>query len=158
MNTGSPETHRADSARDSVGADSRTVGLASFLHLGWHTFSNVCSSIKATDMPLAEASDVSRTRSARKTKTKPRKKRRFRSLSDPRTLSELALRLKEGIYITTLDGEIVDANPGFLEMFGVESLEPQNNFWGINLSEEAEAKKDMQTLLTILSGRSKSVM
>ena len=41
---------------------------------------------------------------------------------------------------------------------GVESLEPQNNFWGINLSDEAEAKKDMQTLLTLLSGRSKSVM
>lgn len=32
------------------------------------------------------------------------------------------MRLKEGIYITTLDGEIVDANPAFLEMFGVESL------------------------------------
>ena len=40
---------------------------------------------------------------------------------------------------------------------GVESLEPQNNFWGINLSDEAEAKKDMQTLLTLLSGHSKSV-
>src|SRR5207237_9668790 len=51
------------------------------------------------------------------------KQKRFRSLSDPRTLSELALRLKEGIYITTLDGEIIDANPAFLEMFGVESLE-----------------------------------
>jgi diguanylate cyclase (GGDEF)-like protein/PAS domain S-box-containing protein len=54
---------------------------------------------------------------------KPKKTRRFRSLSDPHTLSELALRLKEGIYITTLDGEIVDANPAFLEMFGVDSLE-----------------------------------
>jgi len=53
---------------------------------------------------------------------KPKKQKRFRSLSDPRTLSELALRLKEGIYITTLDGEIVDANAAFLEMFGVESL------------------------------------
>src|SRR5690349_2823593 len=77
-------------------------------------------------MPLAEASDVSRTPPARKTKKakpKPRKSKRFRSLSDPRTLSELALRLKEGIYITTLDGEIVDANPAFLEMFGVESLD-----------------------------------
>src|SRR5256885_3179909 len=72
-------------------------------------------------MPLAEASDVSRTQPSRK--TKPRKQRRFRNLSDPRTLSELALRLKEGIYITTLDGEIIDANPAFLEMFGVESLE-----------------------------------
>ena len=55
--------------------------------------------------------------------TKPKKQRRFRSLSDPHTLSELALRLKEGIYITTLDGEIIDANPAFLEMFGVDSLE-----------------------------------
>jgi diguanylate cyclase (GGDEF)-like protein/PAS domain S-box-containing protein len=54
--------------------------------------------------------------------TKPKKQRRFRSLSDPHTLSELALRLKEGIYITTLDGEIIDANPAFLEMFGVDSL------------------------------------
>jgi len=41
---------------------------------------------------------------------------------------------------------------------GIELLEPQNNFWGINLSDEAEAKKDMQTLLTLLSGHSKSVM
>jgi len=55
--------------------------------------------------------------------TKPNKSKRFRSLSDPHTLSELALRLKEGIYITTLDGEIIDANPAFLEMFGVDSLD-----------------------------------
>jgi diguanylate cyclase (GGDEF)-like protein/PAS domain S-box-containing protein len=62
---------------------------------------------------------VSRTQTSRK----PKKQKRFRSLSDPTTLSEMALRLKEGIYITTLDGEIIDANPAFLEMFGVESLE-----------------------------------
>ena len=54
---------------------------------------------------------------------KPKKQRRFRNLSDPHILSELALRLQEGIYITTMDGEIVDANPAFLEMFGVESLQ-----------------------------------
>jgi diguanylate cyclase (GGDEF)-like protein/PAS domain S-box-containing protein len=62
---------------------------------------------------------VSRT----KTSSKPKKRKRLRNLSDPRTLSELALRLKEGIYITTLDGEIIDANPAFLEMHGVDSLE-----------------------------------
>jgi len=62
---------------------------------------------------------VSRT----KTPTKLRKQKSFRNLTDPKTLSELALRLKEGIYITTLDGEIIDANPAFLEMFGVEALE-----------------------------------
>jgi len=62
---------------------------------------------------------VSRTQAPRK----PKKQKSFRNLSDPKTLSELALRLKEGIYITTLDGEIIDANPAFLEMFGIESLE-----------------------------------
>ena len=62
---------------------------------------------------------MSRTQAPRK----PKKQKSFRNLSDPKTLSELALRLKEGIYITTLDGEIIDANPAFLEMFGIESLE-----------------------------------
>ena len=66
---------------------------------------------------------MSRPQQTRKPKTK-----RFRSLSDPQTLSELALRLKEGIYITTLDGDIIDANPAFLEMFGVESLEDLRGF------------------------------
>ena len=66
---------------------------------------------------------MSRPQQTRKPKTK-----RFRSLSDPQTLSELALRLKEGIYITTLDGDIIDANPAFLEMFGVESLEELRGF------------------------------
>ena len=65
---------------------------------------------------------MSRPQQTRKPKTKTKAKR-FRSLSDPNTLSELALRLKEGIYITTLDGDIIDANPAFLEMFGVESLD-----------------------------------
>jgi len=65
---------------------------------------------------------VSRPQQTRKPKPKTKTKR-FRSLSDPTTLSELALRLKEGIYITTLDGDIIDANPAFLEMFGVESLD-----------------------------------
>jgi diguanylate cyclase (GGDEF)-like protein/PAS domain S-box-containing protein len=60
--------------------------------------------------------------------SKRQKIKRFRSLSDPNTLSELALRLKEGIYITTMDGEIVDANPAFMEMFGVESLEELRGF------------------------------
>jgi diguanylate cyclase (GGDEF)-like protein/PAS domain S-box-containing protein len=66
---------------------------------------------------------VSRAQAPKKPKTK-----NFRSLTDPKTLSELALRLKEGIYITTLEGEIVDGNPAFLEMFGVESLDELKGF------------------------------
>jgi hypothetical protein len=36
---------------------------------------------------------------------------------------------------------------------GVESLEPQNNFWGVDLSDrEREAQKHTQALMTFLSG------
>lgn len=47
---------------------------------------------------------------------------RFRSLSDPESLREFAKNLREGIYITTRDGRVLDANSAFLEMLGVESL------------------------------------
>ncbi len=33
------------------------------------------------------------------------------------------MRLQEGMYIATLDGKIIDANPAFLEMFGAQSLQ-----------------------------------
>jgi diguanylate cyclase (GGDEF)-like protein/PAS domain S-box-containing protein len=56
-------------------------------------------------------------------RAKPSKKLdKIPSLSDPATLSEMAMRLQEGMYIATMDGKIVDANPAFLEMFGVGSL------------------------------------
>jgi diguanylate cyclase (GGDEF)-like protein/PAS domain S-box-containing protein len=48
---------------------------------------------------------------------------RFRSLSDPDSLREFARQLREGIYITMRDGRILDANPAFLEMFGVRSID-----------------------------------
>src|ERR1051325_9132182 len=44
------------------------------------------------------------------------------SLSDPSSLREFARNLREGIYITTRDGRILDANPAFLEMLGIRSL------------------------------------
>jgi diguanylate cyclase (GGDEF)-like protein/PAS domain S-box-containing protein len=48
---------------------------------------------------------------------------RYRSLADPESLREFAKNLGEGIYITTPEGHILDANPAFLETFGVQSLE-----------------------------------
>lgn len=48
---------------------------------------------------------------------------RYRSLSDPESLREFARNLGEGIYISTPEGRILDANPAFLELFGVASLE-----------------------------------
>ena len=44
------------------------------------------------------------------------------------------------------------------QQVGIESLEPQNNFWGVDLSGDVEAKKDMQTLMTVLSRCSQSVL
>jgi diguanylate cyclase (GGDEF)-like protein/PAS domain S-box-containing protein len=47
---------------------------------------------------------------------------RFRSLSDPDSLREFANKLREGIYIISRDGVILDSNPAFLEIFGANSL------------------------------------
>ncbi len=44
------------------------------------------------------------------------------SLHSKATLRDLVERLREGIYVTNRDGEILDANPAFLEMFGVGSM------------------------------------
>ena len=41
---------------------------------------------------------------------------------------------------------------------GIESLEPQNNFWGVNLSDDGDAKNDMQTLVALLARSSKTVL
>lgn len=48
---------------------------------------------------------------------------RFRSLEDPETLRLFIQNLREGIYITNDAGEILDANPACLEIFGVSSVE-----------------------------------
>jgi diguanylate cyclase (GGDEF)-like protein/PAS domain S-box-containing protein len=47
----------------------------------------------------------------------------LRSLSDHETLASFAQNLREGIYITTETGEILDANPAFLEIFGMTNME-----------------------------------
>jgi PAS domain-containing protein len=65
-------------------------------------------------MPNRESDEVERPR---------RNTGSFRSLSDPETLAIFAQNLKEGIYITTETGEVLDANPAFLEIFGVGTLE-----------------------------------
>ncbi|MEX2177288.1 MAG: diguanylate cyclase [Gemmatimonadaceae bacterium] len=57
---------------------------------------------------------------------------RYRSLSDPESLREFARNLGEGIYITTPEGRILDANPAFLEVFGVRSLD---DFRGLSASD-----------------------
>jgi diguanylate cyclase (GGDEF)-like protein/PAS domain S-box-containing protein len=48
---------------------------------------------------------------------------RYRSLEDPETLRLFVESLHEGVYITNEAGEILDANPACLEIFGVSSVE-----------------------------------
>ena len=43
------------------------------------------------------------------------------------------------------------------QQVGIELLEPHDNFWGLDLSTEFDAKKDAQALMTALSRCSKSV-
>lgn len=45
------------------------------------------------------------------------------SLNDPDVLREFVRTLREGIYISSGGGQILDANPAFLEMVGAESVE-----------------------------------
>ena len=52
----------------------------------------------------------------------PGPRTRLRSLADPDTLKELVANLKEGVYVTNLQGEILDANQAFLDMMGVSTL------------------------------------
>jgi diguanylate cyclase (GGDEF)-like protein/PAS domain S-box-containing protein len=51
------------------------------------------------------------------------RRKKQRSLSDPETLANFTQNLQEGIYITNEDGEILDANPAFLKIFGMSSME-----------------------------------
>jgi diguanylate cyclase (GGDEF)-like protein/PAS domain S-box-containing protein len=48
---------------------------------------------------------------------------RLSSLDEAETLRGLVRDLREGIYVTDRAGNVLDANPAFLEMFGVSSLD-----------------------------------
>jgi diguanylate cyclase (GGDEF)-like protein/PAS domain S-box-containing protein len=68
---------------------------------------------------------------------------RLRSLNDPEALRQFVRRIREGIYITSPSGEILDANEAFLAMFGVSSVEELRRFRAQDLvvrPEEREAE------------------
>jgi diguanylate cyclase (GGDEF)-like protein/PAS domain S-box-containing protein len=52
----------------------------------------------------------------------------FASLDDSESLRTLVRNLREGIYITNNRGEILDANPAFLEMLGVSHLDDLSSY------------------------------
>jgi len=69
--------------------------------------------------PAAPSSDEGQNRSAPP---------RYRSLSDPETLARFTQNLGEGIYITDEEGQILDANPAFLTIFGVDTLDEMKTY------------------------------
>jgi len=73
--------------------------------------------------------------------------KRFRSLSDPESLREFAKNLREGIYITTREGRILDANRAFLETFGVDSLSELGEFGASNLFVDPSRRTAQMELL-----------
>ena len=69
-----------------------------------------------------------------------------RSLSDVKTLERFVQNLGEGIYITNEEGRILDANPAFLKIFGLESLDDLRNY-KVSDFVDAEVRKQEVALL-----------
>lgn len=59
---------------------------------------------------------------------RPPRPARRKGLKDPAVLAQFVSKLQEGVYITLPDGVIVDANPAFLAMLGVASLEELGSY------------------------------
>ena len=75
----------------------------------------------------------------------------FRSLDDPETLRRMAQRSGQGLYITTRDGTILDANEAFVKLIGVESLEALRRHNARDLFVDA-TQRDMQLALLARNG------
>jgi diguanylate cyclase (GGDEF)-like protein/PAS domain S-box-containing protein len=72
---------------------------------------------------------------------------RFRSLQDPETLRLFIQELQEGIYITNDRGEILDANPACLEIFGASSMDELRRYRAQDLyADPARRAEEMEML------------
>jgi diguanylate cyclase (GGDEF)-like protein/PAS domain S-box-containing protein len=69
-------------------------------------------------------------------------------LQDGNALRELVQRLREGIYVTNRNGEILDANPAFLEMLGLTSVEQLR---AVRVSDVLVDPRDRERELEILA-------
>jgi diguanylate cyclase (GGDEF)-like protein/PAS domain S-box-containing protein len=68
-------------------------------------------------------------------------------LSDPDSLREFATKLREGIYISSRDGRMLDANPAFLEMFGVRSIDEFGEYGASELFVDPRRRTEELALL-----------
>ncbi|MBI2760613.1 MAG: sensor domain-containing diguanylate cyclase [Chloroflexi bacterium] len=65
---------------------------------------------------------------------------RYRSLDSAETLRDLVRNLPEGIYITNPNGDILDVNQAFLDLFGVASLDDLRSCTAIDLLVDPAAR------------------
>jgi diguanylate cyclase (GGDEF)-like protein/PAS domain S-box-containing protein len=71
----------------------------------------------------------------------------MRSLRDAETLWQFVRALGEGVYITTESGQILDANPAFLRMFGASSLDEFHSRTATSLLRDPERRAEELRLL-----------
>ena len=69
------------------------------------------------------------------------------ALRDGETLRRLVDRLQEGIYITNTRGDILDANPAFLEMLGITSLDELRQLTAGDLLVDPEKRRQERAVL-----------
>jgi diguanylate cyclase (GGDEF)-like protein/PAS domain S-box-containing protein len=72
---------------------------------------------------------------------------RFRSLSDPDSLREFVKNLREGIYISTRDGRLLDCNAAFLKVAGVSSIAELGDLGAANLFVDIRQRHEWMRLL-----------
>lgn len=72
---------------------------------------------------------------------------RYRSLQDPETLRLFIENLQEGVYITNSRGEILDANPACLEIFGVSSVDELRSYQAQDLFADPAQRDQEEELL-----------
>ncbi len=71
----------------------------------------------------------------------------LRSFKDARTLGKFVRNLKEGVYITDCTGRILDANPAFLEMFGVRLLSELRRYTAVDLLVDPHRRSEELAIL-----------
>ncbi len=72
---------------------------------------------------------------------------RYRSLDDPDTFKQFVRNIREGIYITSPDGELLDGNPALLELFGVASLEELRSYSAPELYVDPLRRRQLREIL-----------
>jgi diguanylate cyclase (GGDEF)-like protein/PAS domain S-box-containing protein len=71
----------------------------------------------------------------------------LRSLREVETLAQFVRNLREGVYITTVDGRILDANPAFLDMLSVSSLKKLRHFTAQDLLVDPARREEELAIL-----------